>query len=643
MSSLFGALSLGVQPLPEELGVRMAAALAARPADALGCFQEGPLLLGARSVWLSEEEAGQVAPYRAPHGRALGILDGRLDHPERLAHDLGLEATPSDTALMVSAYLRWGEDFVARLQGDFALAVWDPARRSLLLARDALGVRPLYWAQTPSSSRAPGTVLFASQARPLFAHPQLARVLDPLRIAQYLTSTFAESERSFFGGVERLAPGHLLVVTSDGGAPRKRRYFAFDRERELPQRSNAEFAEQFRELFVDAVRVRTRTTKPLACLLSGGLDSSGLLGVLKTLEPARSVPCFSARFVDFPEIDEGHWLALWDAPEVIRAELRADRICPLDSIDSLHAALDEPFHAPNLFIYEALARLARDHGTRVLLDGLDGDTVVDHGYFALRELLFAGRPRRFASALRALHRSMGFSYRELLRDFVFEPEGRAFQGLLARAAFAHVPEGVLKRLSPLGYLSVDFARQSGLTADLEARAEPWLAAPRSLRAHHHRALTDPILPFYLEVYDKVAASLGVEHRHPYFDRTLIEFCLALPSEQRLFQGWDRVIQRRAFTGLIPEPIRARQSKSVWTRNFERQLLGGGHHRERIRALIDSPASPLAGYCDLARLRRDLPALEAGELPERVMDFWSALSLGLWLEVASASLSVGAQV
>ncbi len=194
----------------------------------------------------------------------------------------------------------------------------------------------------------------------------------------------------------------------------------------------------------------------------------------------------------------------------------------------------------------------------------------------------------------------------------------------------------------MGYLSVDFARESGLVADLEARTEPLLTAPRTLRAQHHRALTDPILPFYLEVYDKVAASLGVEHRHPYFDRSLIEFCLALPSEQRLFEGWDRVIQRRAFIGLVPEPIRARQSKSVWTRNFERQLLGSGE-RERIRAVIEGPASPLAGYCDLVRMRRDLPALEAGELPERVMDFWSALSLGLWLGAGSRSHHVGAQV
>ena len=275
-----------------------------------------------------------------------------------------------------------------------------PPAALVALARDALGVRPLYWARASSS-----VVLFASQAGPLFAHPRLARELDPLRIAQYLTSTFAEPERTFFREVERLAPGHTLRFSRDGSAVRKRRYFAFDRERELPRQSNAEFAEQFRELFFDAVHVRTRTRQPLACLLSGGVDSSGLLGALRVLEPERTVPCFSARFVDFPEIDEGHWLELWDSPQIRRAELRADRIRPLDNIDSLHAALDEPFHAPNLFIYEALARLARDHGTRVLLDGLDGDTVVDHGYFGLRELIFRDDPgvlpRRCARSIAA--------------------------------------------------------------------------------------------------------------------------------------------------------------------------------------------------------------------------------------------------
>jgi asparagine synthase (glutamine-hydrolysing) len=156
-----------------------------------------------------------------------------------------------------------------------------------------------------------------------------------------------------------------------------------------------------------------------------------------------------------------------------------------------------------------------------------------------------------------------------------------------------------------------------------------LSTPYSLRDSHYLALTHPILPYYLESHDKAAAALGVEHRHPYFDVPLMEFCLALPSEQRLYAGWDRVIQRRAFEGLVPEPIRARQSKSVWTANFARQLLDDPD--QRIRGLLESSRSPLAPYCDLGRLRRDVARLRAGQVRERLVEVWCAISLGCWLE------------
>ncbi|MFT3925824.1 MAG: asparagine synthase-related protein [Myxococcales bacterium] len=611
MTALFGAYSPVGMALPEGLGAAMARALP-RPVDAEGFMQQGPLLLGARARWWTESELGLVPPWCDPHSGVTGVFDGRLDHHEQLALDLGVSATLSDSALMVAAYLRWDDGFLRRLRGDFALALWDPRARKLLIARDGFGVRPLYWAQLAS-----GTLLFASRASALFAHPELTQELDSLRIAQYLASSFTDLERTFFARVKRLPPGHLMVLHEGERQAQPHRYFAFDRERVLPSRDNGAYAEQFRALFFDAVRTRTRTREPLACLLSGGLDSSGLLGTLRAVLPEQAIPCFSARFVDFPEVDEGGWLALFDADGTRRGELRADRIGPLDSIDELHRDLDEPFHAPNLFVYEALARLAHAQGARVLLDGLDGDTVVDHGYFALRELLFQVRPRRLVAGIRALHHRMGFGYAEILRGFVLEPELRAVQHALSRVGWL-----------PSGYLTRELARQSGLASELARHAEERLS-DRSLRALHHRAVTAPMLPFYLEVYDKLAAVLGVEHRHPYFDTALVEFCLALPPEQRLFEGWDRVIQRRAFQGLIPEPIRARQTKSVWSANFERQLFWG--RPERVRGLLESHESPLAAYCDLNRMRRDLPRLVAGRAPERVMDFWCALSLGLWLE------------
>jgi asparagine synthase (glutamine-hydrolysing) len=593
----------------------MPRALSFRAADAEGQHVEPGLLLGVRSRQFCVGPAG-VLPFRDARSGVLCLFDGRLDGRAALLERLGLADDPAlpDEAVVAAAYGRWGEAFVHHLSGDFALALWDPARHKLLLARDPLGMRALYLARTPD------TLLFASQARALFAHPEVSRSLDELRIAQYLARCFVDTTRTFFRGVSRLAPGHLLVAT--GGAVDVRRTFSLDPDEQLPAQSSAAYAEQFRALFLDAVRTRMRTPRKLGCFLSGGLDSTGVYGALKQLEPERPVACFSARFLDFPEVDEGSWLAL--VPRHAgdeRHELRADRLGPLDDVDRLHQLLDEPFHAPNLFLYVALARLAQQRGAPVLLDGLDGDTVVDHGFAHLRELLWGGRLRRLARALRAIKRRTGLPYRTLLHDALGAPAHDCAQALLSRY-------GLARR----GFLARDFARASGFCAEQRQHWEAQLARP-TLRAAHHAALTDPILPFYFEVHDKLAAALDVEHRHPYFDLRLVRFCLALPAEQRLHDGWDRVVQRRAFAGLAPDPIRARQSKSVWSANFERQLFAC--HGERMRGLVQSKDSPLKPYCDLERMARLLATRDRPEGSESILDLWCAVTLGAWLQQVSA--------
>lgn len=613
MSGLFGAFACASGRLPPDLGAQMERALSAIPCDASGFAELGPVLLGARIRWFTYESAGHVPPYVDADTGLCVVFDGRLDRRHALAEKLRIsEAGVPDAGLVAAAYRKLGEGCVSALDGDFAFALWDPQQQTLLLGRDVLGVRPLYW------TREGELLLFASQPRALWAHQTEAREPDRLRLAQYLVGEFADAKRSFFSGISRLEPAHLLIARS-GAAPSVRRYFQFDARSELPRQSRAEYAEEFRARFLSAVQERARSRVPLGCLLSGGLDSSGLLAALTQLAPESSIAAYSARFPDFPHVDEGAWLALLPtSPLVSRHEFRADRVGPLESVDALHAALDEPFHAPNLFIYDGLARLAEGQGTRVLLDGLDGDTAVDHGYGFLRELFFMGRPRRLARALRDLHQRMGFSYTQLLSNFTFGHERDQIQRFL-------VQKGLLRR----GYLSRAFAQESGLRAAQRDAMEHQVSLPRTLRHSHHAALTHPILPYYLESYDKAAAALGIDHRHPYFDRSLLTFCLALPGEERLHRGWDRVVQRRAFEGLIPEPIRLRQSKSVWTDNFERKLFE--YSGPRIAGLIESDESPLRGYCDLPRLRRDLPRLKRGQLRERVVDFWCVLTLGCWLQ------------
>jgi asparagine synthase (glutamine-hydrolysing) len=616
MSAIFGALLGPAASGGEALLERMQAALAGRPAEAREHAALGPCLLGVAARGFTPQARGARPLYVAPDGLAC-VGDLRLDRRAALVAELGLagsadgEDALSDEALVVAAYRRWGSGFAARLLGDFALALWDPRAQSLLLVRDAYGVRALYYADGEAG------LLFASQQRALLVEGGVRPALAPLRLAQYLARDFGDLEHTFFAELRRLPPGHLLRVTREQRSLEC--YFVLDARRRLPAHSSSEYAAQFRELFVDAVRERARSQGPLGCMLSGGLDSSGLLGALRTLRPGRDVACFSARFPGWPEIDEGEWLRLLQARGgVALTELAVDTLGPLDDIERLHAALDEPFHAPNLFIYDRLAQLARDAGCQVLLDGLDGDSVVEHGFLFLNQLLRGGRLRRLLRELAALRRRTGIGVGRWIADWVFGPELERARAQLGRLG-----------LGGFGYLSREFRRESGFDAYLLRKLDAALSAPRDYRSQHQAALSAPIMAFYLEVHDKLAAAHGVDHRHPYFDRRLIEFCLALPPEQRLFDGWDRVVQRRAFAGLVPEEIRSRQSKSVWSENFERQLFT--RHGELLRHVIESDATPLRGLCDLPRLRRDLRRLSQRRGGAGVLDLWCAVTLGLWLE------------
>jgi asparagine synthase (glutamine-hydrolysing) len=607
MSAIFGALvgGGGAEPLLE----RMQAALAGRPADLCERAAFGPCLLGVSARRFTPQARGAL--YVAEDGLVCAG-DLRLDGRAALAAELGLALEGEcDEALVVAAYRRWGEDFAGRLLGDFALALWDPRAQRLILARDAYGVRALYYAEGEAG------LVFASQQRALLVAGGVRPALSPLRMAQYLARDFGDLEQTFFLGIRRVPPGHVLQVTREQRSLRC--YFRLDPQRRLPAQSSSEYAAQFRALFVDAVRERTRSQGGLGMLLSGGLDSSGVLGALRALEPGREVACFSARFPSWPAIDEGEWLRLLQVRGgVALRELAVDVLGPLDDIERLHGALDEPFHAPNLFIYDRLARLANEAGCSVLLDGLDGDSVVEHGFLFLNQLLHGGRLRRLWRELLALRRRTGIGATRWIADWVLGPELERARGRLAQLG-----------LGRFGYLSREFRRESGFDASLRQALAAALSVPRDYHAQHQAALSAPIMAFYLEVHDKLAAAHGLDHRHPYFDRRLIEFCLALPPEQRLHDGWDRVIQRRAFEGLVPEEIRARQSKSVWSENFERQLFV--RHADLLRRVIESDDTPLRGLCDLTRLRRDYRRYSQRPGGAGLLDLWCAVTLGLWLE------------
>jgi asparagine synthase (glutamine-hydrolysing) len=389
----------------EAVAERMAAALAHRGPDG-------------RSVWCGED-AGLVhlASFVTPedsHERwpqASGVevrlvADVRLDNRDSLAGALDLPRHPrgfhTDGELLLAAYRKWGEESPIHLEGDFAFAVWDGAARTLFLARDAMGGKPLFY-----HAAAGGELYFATEMKALFAATAISRQPDAAAVAyHFAVPVSADGEATFYAAVKALAPGQTLTLSA-GGVPRLRRYWALDPERELRLGSDGEYAEAFRDQVERAVAARLRTVGRVGITLSGGLDSSTLASVAAKLLPGR-VNSFSAIFPDVPAADERRYqqsvVTHWSLPH---QEYAADAHSPLRDHADIVRHIDGWQTAGNLRLNWNLYRLAAGSGVNVVLEGFDGDTVVSHGIGYFGELAQQRRWLRLAVEAGAHARSIG--------------------------------------------------------------------------------------------------------------------------------------------------------------------------------------------------------------------------------------------
>ncbi|HEV8384076.1 MAG TPA: asparagine synthetase B, partial [Candidatus Acidoferrales bacterium] len=311
MSGIVGVWNLNGAPVERALLERLAATLAHRGPDVRGVWVDGPVGMAACLLRVTPESAREVQPVVQP-GEAVCVFDGRLDNRDEILADTqssaAITATSPDSALVLAAYRQYGEKFVEHLNGDFALAVFDIRRRTLFLARDYLGIRPLYYA------RAGDTFLFASEIKAILAYPDFPRVPNEEALAVFLAQGISQdaSGQTLFSGVYNLPPAHVLTVTPDKNFAR--RYWSFENVSSPAAKSPEEYAEGFRWHFERAVRRRTRSAYPVAVMVSGGLDSSSVFCMAETLRRATpgAVPPIFGVTLTYPQAspaDESEFIA----------------------------------------------------------------------------------------------------------------------------------------------------------------------------------------------------------------------------------------------------------------------------------------------------------------------------------------------
>ncbi len=624
----------------------MSSALAHRGPDRAGLWYSGPVGLAHRMLHTTPEALHERLPLASPEGHFVLTADARIDNRSELIGRLGLrgseEASVTDADLILAAYAKWGRGCPEKLLGAFAFALWDEQEQHLFCARDPFGIKPFCYFHAPGRLFA-----FGSEIKALFAlgEAEVPRRLNEERIGDYLSSVLYDSEYTFYEGVRRLPPAHTLTLSR--GAKRCEAYWTLDPHRRAPAASDEEYAEGFRELFEEAVRCRLRSATPPAAFLSGGLDSSSIACVARdvlTGQGRAPLHTFSSTYEPFPECDERFYMEKVVAQGGIAPHyVPTEDASPLGALREILGSRDEVFFAPNAAAGWRLGKAMREAGVRVVLDGHGGDEVVSHGYGRLKELARSGRWLSLAQELQGIAQLSGTaSPRALVQGYVWKygllpfvekhRVLRAVRNVWNRRTRKLLAPAEADALPPWRHVVNEaFSERVGLR---RRRARQRRADPRgapSERARHTRVLTSPRQPYGLEKLDSTTSAQGLEGRYPFWDKRLVEFCFALPPEQKLRHGWERRVLRQAMRGTLPEEIRRRRDKTNFLPNLARGL---SRDRGGLDALFAEPLERLDAYVDPTQARALYRStLEAPEpSSEDLFMVWRIAALTLWLHL-----------
>lgn len=554
MCGIAGILNPPGRPVDAADLRRMAAALARRGPDDEGFLIDGHLGLAHRRLAILDLSAAGRQPLANEDGSVVVAYNGQLygfAPLRRRLEDLGHRfRSRTDTEVLVHLYEERGDDLVLDVDGMFAFAIWDSARQRLLLARDRLGIKPLYFV------RHEGAFVFASELPALLALPWLPRDLDPGGVAQYLYQSSVPGNVAILAGYEKLGPGERLVI--EAGRTRRDVYWSLSSAASVtsPPRSLDEAARELQDRLDAAVSSHLVADVPVGAFLSGGLDSTAVAEAVSRVTSG-SLETFSVRFLGVPGADEGpHAGLVADGLGTVHHELV---LGPEDLLATLPEAVDiagEPFAISSGLALLRLARFARAR-VKVVLTGDGADEILagypwrhepDTGTGATPATFVRGLAMTTVRAVRGARSGGPGLARQLAGrlDRMVRPDDR-----YAEIVAAFTPEELADVLDPSWH-------------DIVLRA--WEENPVRLR---FRAVTtdDPVnrrlavdlattlVDEMLTKVDRMTMAAGLEARVPFLDRALVEWAFGLPGSLKVAGGTGKLVLRRALAASFPDTAR----------------------------------------------------------------------------------------
>jgi asparagine synthase (glutamine-hydrolysing) len=595
MSVQFGRCNFDGKPVAPEDLEEVRPVLAPYGPDGEGYICKDNFAILYRALQTTKESRREQQPFTSASGTVI-TWDGRLDNREELIEQLGsqLSRESTDLEIVSAAYERWGTQSFAKVIGDWAISIWNPRERSLILAKDFVGTRHLYY------SVAKNQVTWCTILDPLVLFAGHWFKLNEEYVAGWL-ALFPAPHLTPYVGIHSVPPSTFVCLTS--GEQRISKYWDFNPACQVRYSNDGEYEEHFRCVFAQSVRRRLRSDTPIVAELSGGMDSSSIVCLADDILASDRANAERLDTISYYDDSDPNWN---ERPYLETVERRRGREGVHVNIGSQNTIAFEPDHLQ--FVASPAGALGRDEaanltseclarrGTRVLLSGIGGDEVtggVPTPVPELADLLVTMQVQRLARQLK----SWALAQR------------RPWHYILSEAVSEFVPLAKLStNLHPAPWLSPEFiSRHRPALCGYARRLKFWGALP-SFQEN-------------LRALDSLRRQIGImapsahapqEPRYPYLDRDLLEFLYSVPREQIVRPGQRRSLMRRALKGIVPDKVLMRRRKAYVTRQPVHLVT---ERLSELVAIAQSSTSTRIEWIDSEALVKSMSAVQAGDFKD----------------------------
>lgn len=609
----------GKAQVDRELLSRMNESQFHRGPDEGGIHTEPGVGLAHRRLSIIDLSSGQQPLFNEDNSVVV-TYNGEIYNHHELATELKgkghIFRTHCDTEVIVHAWEEWGEECVQRFRGMFAFAVWDRNRKTLFMARDRLGIKPLYYAELPDSR-----VIFASELKALLVHPDLKRDLDPFAIEEYFAFGYVPDPKTILKNARKLPPGHVLVLRTHEPIREPREYW------DVPFvpvsfSSEAELQDELLQRLQEAVQIRMEAEVPLGAFLSGGVDSSAVVAMMSELSPHDPVRTCSISFGD-PRYNESDYAAM--VARQFNTKHHVDQVesNDFDLVDRLAGLYDEPYADSSAMPTYRVCELARKRVT-VALSGDGGD----ENFAGYRRYRWHMNEERFRSFLpgairRPLFGMLGRCYPKMdWAPRIFRAKS-TFQAIARDSSDAY-----LHSVS----IMYDDLRDRLYSADFTRELQGY-SAREVFRRHAGRApVEDPLsLVQYLDMktylpgdiltkVDRASMAHALEVRVPILDHKIVEWVSGIPAHYKLRGSEGKYLFKKALESKLPNEIlyRSKMGFGVPLASWFR-----GPLKARVNEAVLGPVLASSGYFEHSFLKRLVTEHQSGRR-EHSAAIWSLL-------------------